>query len=170
MRLISIIAATLFAGAAFAVEPSEMLKDPVLEARAREVSKELRCVQCQNESIDESNAEIARDMRLLVRERIVAGDSNDAIMAYMTSRYGDYVRLEPRFMPRTYLLWFGPFIVLLLGGWAVMRRLGTRYEAPAALSAEEAVELARATDHGYPPPGYLHEKPEDPKPPQKDPS
>ena len=165
MTRIAFIATLLFASAVFAVEPSEMLKDPVLEARAREVSKELRCVQCQNESIDESNAEIARDMRLLVRERIVAGDSNDAIMAYMTSRYGDYVRLEPRFMPRTYLLWFGPLIVLLLGGLAVMRRLGARYEAPAALSEQEAAELARATDHGYPPPGYLHGKPE-----QKDPS
>lgn len=150
MKRLPVIAACVFValslGAAFAVEPSEMLKDPVLEARAREVSKELRCVQCQNESIDESNAEIARDMRLLVRERIVAGDSNDAIMAYMTSRYGDYVRLQPRFMPRTYLLWFGPLIVLLLGGWAVTRRLGARYETPSALSDEEVADLARATD------------------------
>lgn len=146
MKWPALIAVSLLAGAALAVEPSEMLKDPVLEARAREVSKELRCVQCQNESIDESNAEIARDMRLLVRERIVAGDSNDAIMAYMTSRYGDYVRLEPRFIPRTYLLWFGPLIVLLLGGWAVMRRLSARDETPGELSAEEAVELARVTE------------------------
>ena len=159
MKWAAIIFAGLLSAAAFAVEPSEMLKDPALEARAREVSKELRCVQCQNETIDESNAEIARDMRLLVRERIMAGETNDQIMAYMTSRYGDYVRLEPRFMPRTYLLWFGPLIVLLLGGWAVMRRLSTRYETPAALSDEEAAELARATGHGYPPPGYLHEKP-----------
>lgn len=146
MRLVSFIAATLLAGAAFAVEPSEMLKDPALEARARAVSKELRCVQCQNESIDESNAQIAHDMRLLVRERIMAGETNDQIMAYMTSRYGDYVRLEPRFMPRTYLLWFGPLIVLLLGGWAVTRRLSARHETPAALSDAEAAELARATE------------------------
>ena len=159
MKWAAIIFAALLSGTAFAVEPSEMLKDPVLEARAREVSKELRCVQCQNETIDESNAEIARDMRLLVRERIMAGETNDQIMAYMTSRYGDYVRLEPRFMPRTYLLWFGPLIVLMLGGWAVMRRLSASYEAPTALSAEEAAELARATEHGYPPPGYLDEKP-----------
>lgn len=159
MKWAPFIAAVLIAGAALAVEPSEMLKDPVLEARAREISKELRCVQCQNETIDESHAEIARDMRLLVRERITAGDSNDQIMAYMTSRYGDYVRLEPRFMPRTYLLWFGPLIVLLLGGWAVARRLTARYdELPTALSAEEQAELARAADHGYPPPGYLHTK------------
>ncbi|MBX7198080.1 MAG: cytochrome c-type biogenesis protein CcmH [Rhodospirillaceae bacterium] len=158
MRFSPVIAAILLSSAAFAVEPSEMLKDPALEARAREVSKELRCVQCQNETIDESNAEIARDMRLLVRERIMAGETNDQIMAYMTSRYGDYVRLEPRFMPRTYLLWFGPLIVLLLGGWAVTRRLSTRLETATELSEEEIAELARATDHGYPPPGYLHEK------------
>lgn len=164
MNRLSFFAACLFAGAALAVEPSEMLKDPALEARAREVSKELRCVQCQNETIDESNAEIARDMRLLVRERIMAGETNDQIMAYMTSRYGDYVRLQPRFMPRTYLLWFGPLIVLLLGGWAVIRRLSARYEAPDALTEEEAAELARATDRGYPQPGYLHGNPQ---PPQK---
>src|SRR3954468_6796176 len=103
-----ILVASMLATAAVAVEPNEMLKDPALEARARVVSRQLRCVQCQNETIDESNAEIARDMRLLVRERIAAGDSNDTIMAYMTSRYGDYVRLQPRFMPATYLLWFGP--------------------------------------------------------------
>src|SRR3954466_1328248 len=118
MRRLAFLGVLLFALGAGAVEPDEMLKDPALEARARDVSKELRCVQCQNETIDESNAEIARDMRLLVRERITAGDSNEAIMAYMTSRYGDYVRLQPRFMPATYLLWFGPVVVLLLGAWA----------------------------------------------------
>ena len=96
-----------------------MLKDPALEARAREVSKALRCVQCQNEAIDESNAEIARDMRILVRERLKAGDSNEQIIAYMTSRYGDYVRLMPRFTAKTLLLWFGPLAVLLLGAVAV---------------------------------------------------
>ena len=151
MKWIAIVAASLLAqllimGAAFAVEPAEMLKDPALEARARVVSKQLRCVQCQNETIDESNAEIARDMRLLVRERITAGDSNDAIMAYMTSRYGDYVRLQPRFMPATYLLWFGPLVVLLLGAWAARRRLAQRIEPPAALTAEEQAELAAAND------------------------
>ena len=156
MKPIIVIVALLLAGAAFAVEPSEMLKDPALEARARAVSKQLRCVQCQNETIDESNAEIARDMRILVREHITAGESNDDIMAYMTSRYGDYVRLQPRFMPSTYLLWFGPAAVLLLGLWVAVRRLGQRYEPPTQLSEEEQAELARASDHGYPPPGYLH--------------
>ena len=163
MRPAAFIFALLLTGAAFAVEPSEMLKDPALEARARVVSKQLRCVQCQNETIDESNAEIARDMRLLVRERITAGESNDAIMAYMTSRYGDYVRLQPRFMPRTYLLWFGPAVVLLLGLWVALRRLGQRYEPPAALSKQEQAEFDSVNQHGTPPPGYLHPdtKPED---------
>jgi cytochrome c-type biogenesis protein CcmH len=156
MRPTVFIFAMLLAGSAVAVEPNEMMKDPALEARARVVSKQLRCVQCQNETIDESNAEIARDMRLLVRERILGGDSNDQIMAYMTSRYGDYVRLQPRFMPSTYLLWFGPAVVLLLGLWAALRRSGQRLEAPAALSEEEQAELAAANEHGYPPPGYVH--------------
>ena len=101
MKWSTIFLASLLATAAVAVEPSEMLKDPALEARAREVSKHLRCVQCQNETIDESNAEIARDMRLLVRERITAGDSNQQILDYMVSRYGDYVLLKPRFMAST---------------------------------------------------------------------
>src|SRR5687768_3482053 len=93
-----LLAAVLFSVGAVAVEPHEMLKDPALEARARVISKELRCVQCQNETIDDSNAEIARDMRVLVRERLTAGDSNQQIIDYMVSRYGDYVRLKPRFM------------------------------------------------------------------------
>ena len=117
--LLVLLAASAVRARAFAVEPSEMLKDPALEARAREVSQALRCVQCQNETIDESNAEIAGDMRRLVRERITAGDSNEQIIAYMTSRYGDYVRLQPRFMPATYLLWAGPAMVLLMGAWVV---------------------------------------------------
>ena len=139
--LAALFALVLFAGGAHAVEPSEMLKDPALEARAREVSKALRCVECQNESIDESNAEIAHEMRLLVRQRIMAGDSNDQIVAYMVSRYGDYIRLKPRFMPRTVLLWLGPLVVLSLGGWAVVRRMGRGVPSPAPLSEEERAAL-----------------------------
>lgn len=99
-----------------AVQPDEMLSDPALEARAREVSKDLRCVVCQNENIDESNAELARDMRLLVRDRILKGDSNDEILEFMVARYGDYVLLEPPFKASTYALWFGPVLFLLLAG------------------------------------------------------
>ena len=141
MRRLAFLGVLLFAFSAGAVEPNEMLKDPALEARAREVSKALRCVQCQNETIDESNAEIARDMRLLVRERIKAGDTNEQILAYITSRYGDYVRLLPRFTTKTLLLWFGPLAVLLLGAFAVLRRLKATPVATAPLTDEERIAL-----------------------------
>ncbi|MCA0199403.1 MAG: cytochrome c-type biogenesis protein CcmH [Proteobacteria bacterium] len=142
MRILVLLFALFFAGAVHAVEPSEMLKDPALEARAREVSKHLRCVVCQNETIDESNADIAKDMRLLLRTRILAGDSNEQVIQFLVSRYGDYVLLKPRFMASTYLLWFGPFIVLLLGAVVVYRRLhGTPVAGPAPLSPEEKATL-----------------------------
>lgn len=104
-----------------AVEPSEVLSDPALESRAREVGKGLRCVVCQNQSIDESNAELARDMRVLVRDRIQAGDSNDQVMAYMVDRYGDFVLLDPPFKASTLVLWIGPGVIAALGMfWVVM--------------------------------------------------
>ncbi len=140
--------ASCMAFSTLAVEPQEMLKDPALELRAREISKELRCVQCQNETIDESHAEIAGAMRVLVRERITAGDSNDEIIAYMVSRYGDYVRLKPRFMASTLALWFGPFIVLILGGLVVMRRMRQSGKAAEELTPEEQATLAALTDSG----------------------
>ena len=93
---------------ALAVEPDEVLADPVLEARARELSKVLRCLVCQNQSIDDSNADIARDMRVLVRERLVAGDTDDQTVAHMVARYGDYVLLRPPFQTNTLALWIGP--------------------------------------------------------------
>jgi cytochrome c-type biogenesis protein CcmH len=135
-------------GAAYAVEPSEMMTDPALEARAREVSKALRCVVCQNETIDESNAELARDMRILVRRRIAAGDSNTEVLHYMVERYGDFVLLKPRFMSTTLLLWLGPILILLLGGIAMARlmrraQLNSRSAASAPLSADEAADLSK---------------------------
>jgi cytochrome c-type biogenesis protein CcmH len=128
---------------ASAVEPSEMLHDPALEARAREVSKHLRCVQCQNETIDESDAQIARDMRILVRQKITAGDSNEEILDYMVSRYGDYVLLRPRFQTNTLILWFGPFAVLLVGGLIVGRRMRAAVNTVSAapLSEDERAAL-----------------------------
>lgn len=105
---------------AFAVEPSELLDDPVLESRAREVSKELRCVVCQNQSIDDSNADLARDMRVLVRDRVLAGDSNQQILDYMVSRYGDFVLLNPPFKTSTYALWLGPGVIGALGIFALV--------------------------------------------------
>jgi len=104
-----------------AVEPNEILRDPALEARAREVGKELRCVVCQNQSIDDSNAELAGDMRVLVRERITAGDSNKEVLDYMVDRYGDYVLLNPPFKAATLVLWIGPAAIAVLGlFWVAM--------------------------------------------------
>lgn len=133
---------------AYAVEPSEMLKDPALEARAREVSKSLRCVICQNETIDESHAEIAHDMRLLVRERVTAGDTNQQILNYMLSRYGDYVLLQPRFTSATLILWLGPLLILMLGGLAVASRLKRGGGEVEPLTPEEEAALASLNDSG----------------------
>ncbi|HEY7085725.1 MAG TPA: cytochrome c-type biogenesis protein [Hyphomicrobiaceae bacterium] len=107
---------------AAAVEPGEMLKDPRLEARARHLSQELRCLVCQNQSIDDSSAELARDLRILVRERLAAGDSDAAVLAFVEARYGEFVLLRPRLAPHTLLLWLTP--LLLLGGaaFALVRR------------------------------------------------
>ena len=137
-----IVALTLLAPAAQAVEPNEMLKDASLEARARDVSKALRCVVCQNETIDDSNAELARDMRLLVRKRITDGDSNDQVIAYMVERYGDYVLLKPRFTPTTIVLWCAPALLLIGGAFVLRQRLRETQAAPAPLSAEETAALA----------------------------
>ncbi|MCH8171886.1 MAG: cytochrome c-type biogenesis protein CcmH [Proteobacteria bacterium] len=103
-------------GAAWAVEPDELLDDPVLEERARDISQQLRCVVCQNQSIDESTAPLARDLRLIIRERLVAGDSNKEVVTFVVDRYGDFVLLRPPFQGDTYVLWFGPFIIFLIGG------------------------------------------------------
>ncbi len=143
---LSVIALT----GAFAVEPNEMLQDPALEARAREVSQHLRCVQCQNETIDESNAQIARDMRILVRQQIMNGDTNEEIIDYMVSRYGDYVLLKPRFQTNTLILWFGPFVVLLVGGFVVVRRMRTASNtaAMAPLSDDERAAIGNVMPPG----------------------
>lgn len=131
----------------FAVQPDEMLADPALEARAREIGKELRCLVCQNESIDESNAELARDLRLLVRERLKEGDSDRQVVDYVVSRYGDFVLLRPPVKPTTWALWFGPPLIFVLGlvALALYYRRRGRQPAPAAppLSAEEQQRLER---------------------------
>jgi len=108
-------------GSVRAVEPSEMLDDPKLEARARALSKNLRCLVCQNESIDESNADLAKDLRILLRERLKAGDTDEKAVQYLVDRYGEYVLLKPRFAPHTLVLWIGPFLVLLIGAYALWR-------------------------------------------------
>ncbi len=128
---------------AWAVEPDEMLKDPTLEARARELGKELRCLVCQNQSIDESNAELARDLRVLVRDRIMAGDSNEEVLDYVVSRYGDFVLLTPPMKSSTYLLWYGPAIILGFGILAIFvfyrrRRHGTPDATAGAVPLSDA--------------------------------
>lgn len=123
------------------------LDDPELEERARALQREIRCVVCQNESIDSSQAGIARDLRVLVRERLEAGDSDEEIKAFLVARYGDYVLFRPPMRPETWLLWFGPAVILLLAGgglaFAVVRRRRRSERGPAALNDEERVRLQR---------------------------
>jgi cytochrome c-type biogenesis protein CcmH len=140
----------LFAAGARAVEPSERLADPALEARARAISKELRCLVCQNESIDDSNADLAHDLRVLVRERLKAGDSDQQAIAYIVARYGQFVLLKPPLEPATYALWFGPPAVLVLAAIVILWRLRRGPAAPPAppLSAEERHRLAQLLDEG----------------------
>ena len=137
---------------AFAVLPSERLADPALEARARALSQELRCLVCQNQSIDDSSADLAHDLRVLVRERLTAGDSDADVLRYLTSRYGDYVLLNPPVKPATWLLWFGPPALLVIGGLALLlaqrRRRAALAAAPLPLSAAEQQRLARLLDEG----------------------
>ena len=127
---------------AFAVEPGEMLKDPVLESRARDVSTGLRCLVCQNESIDESHADLARDIRLLVRQRLLAGDTNGQVKDYLVARYGQFILLKPPFETQTLLLWGTPFIVLVLGGLGIAfamrgRKIPTRDPAQPLSETEQ---------------------------------
>ena len=114
--ILSLLAAGLLAltPPALAVNPDEILADPALEARARDLSKDLRCVVCRNQSIDDSNAGIARDMRVVLRERLVAGDTDDEALAFLVDRYGAYILLNPPVTPVTYALWGGPALLLLL--------------------------------------------------------
>jgi len=128
----------LFAVPAWAVEPSEMLNDPAQEARARELSAQLRCLVCQNESIDESHADLARDLRVLIREKIASGDSNDEIRTFLVARYGNFILLQPPFKTSTLLLWLCTPLLLLAGGFVVYRAsLRPRAATPALTEDEE---------------------------------
>ena len=147
--LVPLVFMILLPLSAQAVEPDEMLADPVLEERARVISKDLRCVVCQNQDIDSSNAGAARDLRLLVRERLLEGDSNNQVMAYIQARYGDYVLLKPPFKPSTYALWGTPIaltlIALLFGLNIVMR--GRRKSALPELTEAEERQVAKFIDN-----------------------
>ncbi len=130
-------------GSAFAVEPSERLADPALEARARAISQELRCLVCQNESIDESSAPLAHDLRLLVRKRLVAGDSDRQVLNYIVVRYGVFVLLDPPFEPLTWVLWLGPPVLVLgAGALLLLRSRRRRWDPPPQLSPEECARAA----------------------------
>jgi cytochrome c-type biogenesis protein CcmH len=152
MRRLALAFAVLLAAApALAVQPDEMLADPVLEARARAISKDIRCLVCQNQSIDDSEADLAHDLRVIVRERLVAGDTDQEVRDFLVARYGDFVLLDPPMKPKTYLLWFGPLVAFLLGAaaiWAYLRRRRAAGGPPAPLSAEEQERLAAVLGGG----------------------
>lgn len=144
LALVVLFACTLIPHIAFAVEPGEMLKDPKLEARARALSQQLRCLVCQNESIDDSQARLAHDFRVLIRQRIKAGESNAQIKAFLVSRYGDFILLKPPFKPETLLLWGTPVLLLVLGSGAIVLAVRRRkpMRKPASLNATEEARLA----------------------------
>ncbi len=144
-----LIIAMLLASPLWAVEPGEMLPDAAQEARAREISKGLRCLVCRNENIDDSNAGLARDLRLLVRERITEGDSNEAVVAFVVARYGEYVLLNPKTTGTNMLLWAAGPLMLLGGGVLAVLGFSRRRRAvaaPADLTDEESVRLAKILD------------------------
>jgi cytochrome c-type biogenesis protein CcmH len=151
LALIALLLAALAPTAALAVTPDEMLKNPALEARARHISEGLRCLVCQNESIDDSQAPLAHDLRVLVRKRLTAGDTDQQAIDYIVARYGQFVLLKPRFEPQTYLLWGLPPAALLagmIGLFFVARRRRSVNTETAALSAEEERKLSTLVERG----------------------
>ena len=144
LAVLSLLAATARA----AVDPAEMLADPALEARAREIGKELRCLVCQNQSIDDSDADLARDLRRVVRERLAAGDSDEAVLRWIVDRYGAFVLLRPPVEPATWLLWFGPPALLATAGLGIvlLRRRTPAASAPPELDPAERARLEHLLD------------------------
>jgi cytochrome c-type biogenesis protein CcmH len=145
-RLLLALALAIAIGgtAARAVEPAERLADPALEARARTLSSELRCLVCQNQSIDESNADLAHDLRLLLRQRLAAGDTDQQVLDYLVARYGVFVLLDPPFLPTTWLLWLAPPLLVLGSGGLLLLRARGRRPAPVVpgLTQEESTRAA----------------------------
>ena len=149
MRVLLVLLIALWSAPALALIAGEELDDPALEARAREISKELRCLVCQNQSIDDSNAELAKDLRALVRERLLAGDSDSEVTAYVVARYGDFVLLRPPFKASTYALWLGPAVILVLafaGAGVYMRRQSRHVAEAAPLDDDERRRLDSLLD------------------------
>ncbi|CTQ50922.1 cytochrome c-type biogenesis protein [Jannaschia donghaensis] len=146
MRAALFAAFVMLASPALAVEPGEILADPVLEERARDLSKGLRCLVCRNESIDESSAELARELRVLVRERLVAGDTDAQVIDFLVARYGEYVLLNPTTGGSNMILWIAPLVLLLLGGTVAVVAI-TRQRAPGeTLNAAEEAQLKALMD------------------------
>ena len=146
--VLAVLALFSIAPDARAVEPNEVLKDPKMERRARDISLELRCLVCQNQSIDDSNAPLAKDLRVLVRERLTAGDSNAQVLDYVVARYGEFVLLRPRFATHTLVLWLGPPLLLLIAIFAIYRAYRVRQaeaekKPPKKLSATEKRKIKR---------------------------
>jgi cytochrome c-type biogenesis protein CcmH len=146
----ALLSGLLLAGPVLAVEPSEMLPDPAMEARARALSTGFRCLVCRNQSIDDSNAELARDLRVLLRERLTAGDTDEQAVAYLVARYGNYILLKPPFAATTVVLWLGPALLLLVALlgfrtlWSGKRRLQGEAGADEALTDDDLTEEDRA--------------------------
>jgi cytochrome c-type biogenesis protein CcmH len=143
------VALTIWSGSALAVQPDEILKDPALESRARALSQELRCMVCQNQSIDDSDAPLAKDLRVLVRERLSAGDSDNQVIDFLVARYGEFVLLKPRVTAHTLLLWLAPFAALVIGGWGVIafiRRRGSGSEAAGTQEQLTPAERSRVAE------------------------
>jgi cytochrome c-type biogenesis protein CcmH len=147
-RLALVFALTIAASLAHAVQPDEMLRDPALEGRARALSAELRCMVCQNQSIDDSDAPLARDIRLLIRDRIAKGETNEAVRGFLVSRYGDFILLKPPFKPETLLLWAGAQLALLLGALAMWRAARRSADPAPPLSEAEEARLSAIAREG----------------------
>ena len=143
MHFVLALCLVLVPALAGAVQPNELLADPKLEARARDISAELRCLVCQNQSIDDSDAALARDLRLLVRERLKAGDSDVQVRDYLVARYGDFILLKPPFKMETLLLWLAPFAVLLAGAAALFAFARGRRQRPVAVASLSEAEQNR---------------------------
>ena len=148
IRAVLLALSLLVSSSALAVNPDEVLKDPALEARARALSAELRCLVCQNQSIDDSDAPLAKDLRVLLRERLQAGDSDDQIMKYLVDRYGEFVLLRPSFGTHTLLLWGLPFVLLLGGALLIYVRRGRQQRRPVeqGLSSEDQERVKQLLD------------------------
>ncbi|KTR04948.1 hypothetical protein NS365_12950 [Aureimonas ureilytica] len=144
--MVAAVLSCLAATSAPAVQPDEVLPDARMEARARALSAELRCMVCQNQSIDDSDAPLAKDLRVLVRQRLLAGDSDEKVLDYLVARYGQFVLLRPRFEPQTLILWGTPVLLLLAGGTFLVFSRRRETSGPAPLSAAEERAVAEALD------------------------